>query len=136
MTLLTISTFCLSLLAAPATPPVAVSGQQDTKATPAAAAQERDVICGMSVDTAKAKADGRTSTYEGKTYYFCNDSCKKQFDAEPAKYAAQKTGQAQTGDGCGCCCCRNGGGMAGGAMAGAGTSGGMGGGMCGRRRMP
>ena len=24
--------------------------------------------------------------YEGKTYYFCADECKKRFDAEPAKH--------------------------------------------------
>ena len=24
--------------------------------------------------------------YEGKTYYFCSDGCKKKFDADPKKY--------------------------------------------------
>ena len=25
--------------------------------------------------------------YEGKTYYFCNESCARAFDQEPAEYA-------------------------------------------------
>ena len=44
---------------------------------------ERDVVCGMMVDPAKAAG---TSTYEGHTYYFCGKGCKARFDAEPAKY--------------------------------------------------
>ena len=27
------------------------------------------------------------STYKGKTYYFCCESCKPMFDKSPAKYA-------------------------------------------------
>jgi RNA polymerase sigma factor (sigma-70 family) len=45
---------------------------------------ERDVVCGMQVDPAKAAA---TSEYNGKTYYFCAKACKNKFDAEPQKYA-------------------------------------------------
>ena len=44
---------------------------------------ERDVVCGMQVDPAKAPAK---SEYNGKTYYFCAPSCKRKFDAEPEKY--------------------------------------------------
>jgi YHS domain-containing protein len=44
---------------------------------------ERDVICGMQVDRAKAAG---TSQYNGKTYYFCSKSCKAKFDANPAQY--------------------------------------------------
>jgi YHS domain-containing protein len=47
-------------------------------------AMERDVVCGMNVDPAKAAA---TSEYNGKTYYFCAQACKNKFDAEPQKYA-------------------------------------------------
>jgi len=44
----------------------------------------KDPICGMNVDekTAKLKSD-----YKGKTYYFCNQTCKTTFDKNPAKYA-------------------------------------------------
>jgi YHS domain-containing protein len=44
-----------------------------------------DPICGMEVDEAKARADGRTHTHEGKTSYFCSDSCKARFAEAPAK---------------------------------------------------
>ena len=35
---------------------------------------ERDVVCGMQVDPAKAAG---TSEYNGKTYYFCAKACKR-----------------------------------------------------------
>ena len=44
---------------------------------------ERDVVCGMQVDPAKAAA---TSDYKGKTYYFCAKICKTKFDANPQQY--------------------------------------------------
>ncbi len=44
---------------------------------------ERDVVCGMQVDPAKAAG---TSEYNGKTYYFCSKGCKIKFDANPAQY--------------------------------------------------
>jgi P-type Cu+ transporter len=44
---------------------------------------ERDVVCGMQVDPAKAAG---TSEYNGKTYYFCAKSCKAKFDANPTQY--------------------------------------------------
>ena len=44
---------------------------------------ERDVVCGMQVDPAKAAA---TSDYNGKTYYFCAKVCKTKFDAAPGAY--------------------------------------------------
>jgi Cu+-exporting ATPase len=46
-------------------------------------AMEKDVVCGMEVDPAKAAG---TSQYGGKTYYFCSTSCKTRFDANPAQY--------------------------------------------------
>lgn len=96
---------------------------QATQGTPAPA-QEVDPVCGMSVDAAKAKAAGRMSQHEGKTYYFCNDSCKKQFDADPTKFAAQAKSSEQTSEMNGCCrCCGGNGAMGGNA----------GGGMCCRR---
>lgn len=45
---------------------------------------ERDVICGMDVDPAKAAG---TSEYQGRTYYFCSKSCKTRFDANPGQHA-------------------------------------------------
>jgi YHS domain-containing protein len=44
----------------------------------------KDPICGMMVDEKTAQIK---SAYKGKTYYFCNQSCKTTFDKNPAKYA-------------------------------------------------
>src|SRR5262245_9359075 len=54
--------------------------------------RERDVVCGMMIDPAKAAG---TSEYDGKTYYFCGKGCKAKFDADPSKYV--KPGM-RTGD--------------------------------------
>ena len=45
---------------------------------------ERDVVCGMQVDPAKAAGK---SVHNGKTYYFCSKTCKDKFDANPKQYA-------------------------------------------------
>jgi len=39
-----------------------------------------DPICGMEVDRAKAKAAGRVSDRDGRTFYFCSDDCKRDFE--------------------------------------------------------
>ena len=52
-----------------------------------------DPVCRMEIDESEAKA---TSVYKGKTYYFCSESCKEQFDKKPEKYSEEK-------DGKGCC---------------------------------
>ena len=36
---------------------------------------------------ASVKAAAGSSTYGGKTYYFCCAGCKPMFDKDPAKYA-------------------------------------------------
>ena len=45
---------------------------------------EKDVVCGMQVDPAKAAG---TSQYNAKTYYLCSKGCKTKFDGSPAQYA-------------------------------------------------
>ena len=45
---------------------------------------EKDVVCGMQVDPAKAAGK---SEYNGKTYYFCSTMCKTRFDGNPQHYA-------------------------------------------------
>ena len=57
-----------------------------TEAVPAPV--EKDPVCGMSVDPARAKA---TFEHAGKTYFFCCTGCKEKFKADPAKYLAPKT---------------------------------------------
>ncbi len=44
---------------------------------------EKDVVCGMQVEPAKAAG---SSEYQGKTHYFCSLDCKKKFDANPDQY--------------------------------------------------
>jgi len=45
----------------------------------------RDVVCGMTIDPAKAAG---TSDYKGTTYYFCGKGCKIKFDADPERFLA------------------------------------------------
>jgi Cu(I)/Ag(I) efflux system membrane fusion protein len=49
----------------------------------------KDPVCGMYVDEEKAKMEGRTATYDGKTYYFCMAKCRDSFEKEPEKYVPQ-----------------------------------------------
>lgn len=45
-----------------------------------------DPICKMTVEVATAR---HASEFGGKTYYFCCQACKREFDEEPEKHAAQ-----------------------------------------------
>jgi YHS domain-containing protein len=47
----------------------------------------RDPVCGM---TLKPGEVAFKETYQGKTFNFCSDSCRKKFTADPGKYAATK----------------------------------------------
>ncbi len=42
-----------------------------------------DPVCKMTVEESSAAA---TSTYQGKTYHFCNPGCKASFDKNPEQY--------------------------------------------------
>jgi Cu+-exporting ATPase len=53
-----------------------------------APAMEKDPVCGMKVDPARARA---VHEHAGKTYYFCCAGCKEKFSAAPAKYLQSKT---------------------------------------------
>lgn len=53
----------------------------------------QDPVCGMTVDEKKAAAQ---SVYDGKTYYFCNKACQKEFEKNPTKYVKPSSGS--------CCC--------------------------------
>jgi P-type Cu+ transporter len=48
---------------------------------------ERDPVCGMMVDQARAAAQAE---HGGETYYFCCAGCAAKFRAEPAKYLSAK----------------------------------------------
>ena len=57
------------------------------QALPVISTEAKDPICGMMVDTAKAK---HKSQHQGQWFYFCCAGCKQKFEAEPARYAAAK----------------------------------------------
>jgi len=46
----------------------------------------KDLVCGMNVDEKTAKFK---SEHKGRTYYFCNPTCKTTFDKNPTKYAVK-----------------------------------------------
>src|SRR5208337_2544055 len=49
----------------------------------AAAKLEKDPVCGMSVDPARA---AMTAAHNGKTYYFCCQGCGEKFKVDPERY--------------------------------------------------
>jgi len=62
------------------------AGQAD-KATEGPGDMTLDPVCGMKVDPAKAAGK---SEYKGKTYYFCSDQCKREFDANTEAVLSRK----------------------------------------------
>jgi YHS domain-containing protein len=46
---------------------------------------ERDPVCGMMVDSETAKG---SLVEGGHTYYFCSDTCRSRFAANPAAFTA------------------------------------------------
>jgi YHS domain-containing protein len=44
-----------------------------------------DPVCGMRIESEEAAG---TMDYEGKTYYFCSQTCHDAFVADPSSYAA------------------------------------------------
>lgn len=47
----------------------------------------KDLVCGMEIDKDTANASYK---YKGKTYYFCNPSCKEEFVRNPKNYIFKK----------------------------------------------
>ena len=47
----------------------------------------KDPVCGMMVDEKRAVA---TAVYQGTTYYFCAQMCKRTFEQAPEKYVGKK----------------------------------------------
>lgn len=58
---------------------------QPLQPLPVIAAEDRDPICGMTVDLANARYK---SEYRGRQFAFCCAGCKQAFDKEPEKYLA------------------------------------------------
>jgi Cu+-exporting ATPase len=45
--------------------------------------QFRDPVCGMIIDSEDAAG---STTYESNQVYFCSDQCRRDFEADPARY--------------------------------------------------
>jgi YHS domain-containing protein len=45
-------------------------------------------VCGMTVDTAAARAKGLVTTHEGTEYVFCGKGCLLEFRDDPERYLA------------------------------------------------
>jgi YHS domain-containing protein len=43
-----------------------------------------DPVCGMQIDPADAAA---SAAHDSHVFHFCSEHCKRQFDAEPSRYA-------------------------------------------------
>jgi membrane fusion protein, copper/silver efflux system len=48
--------------------------------------QHKDPVCGMILDQKRANTIGETSDYEGQTFFFCSEECKRFFEKNPQKY--------------------------------------------------
>jgi len=47
----------------------------------------QDPVCGMNVDPDQAAGE---SEYQGETYYFCCQDCKRMFDEDPTMYVSEQ----------------------------------------------
>jgi Cu+-exporting ATPase len=54
----------------------------------------KDVVCGMEIDP---KESAGKSEYQGTTYYFCSEACKRDFEANPQKYLGRVQQAAAAG---------------------------------------
>jgi YHS domain-containing protein len=46
-----------------------------------------DPVCGMDVEPGKTKL---VSVYQGRSYWFCAETCRRAFEANPNKYLESK----------------------------------------------
>ena len=81
----------------PAAPGGAAAHQQQRHGSHACAhgakpTQERDPVCGMTVDP---HATAHRHQHGGRTYYFCSNGCRTKFAAEPAKYLGDAPAEAE-----------------------------------------
>jgi len=51
---------------------------------------EKDVVCGMTVNPNKSLK----VNYKERTYYFCSDACKKEFESDPQKFTGSSVGHS------------------------------------------
>jgi YHS domain-containing protein len=49
-------------------------------------ALRKDPVCGLEVSAKKASKENRATHYNGRTYYFCSEECKRQFEKNPSRF--------------------------------------------------
>lgn len=52
----------------------------------------KDPVCNMEIDPRESLGK---SEYRGVTYYFCSETCKRDFDADPQKYLGAEAPAAE-----------------------------------------
>jgi hypothetical protein len=57
----------------------------------------KDLVCGMPTWENKARKEGFSSEYEGKTYFFCSRQCKENFDKNPSRFTAREEARKAAG---------------------------------------
>jgi YHS domain-containing protein len=65
--------------------PVPYGKPSDTEGKPVERAQVKDPVCGMMIDSDKAK----DHTYQDVKYYFCSQACHDAFEKNPETYVAR-----------------------------------------------
>jgi YHS domain-containing protein len=60
--------------------------------------RSKDPICGMEVDEAAARSEGRTGEFNGRTYFFCSPRCKEAFEKDPSSSLKDRGGRAAPGE--------------------------------------
>lgn len=60
----------------------------------------KDVVCGMTVDRAKAAA---SAEHAGTRYHFCSEHCRDKFLASPETYVKSESEGGSEGEPHGCC---------------------------------
>lgn len=55
-----------------------------------------DPVCGMSIESEKAAA---RADFAGRTYYFCSERCRKQFQSKPQQYVRAEKNPGEQGSG-------------------------------------
>lgn len=53
---------------------------------------ERDPVCGMAL---KPGSSSQSVVHQGKTYYFCSQTCRDKFEANPQQYTADGSGHKE-----------------------------------------
>lgn len=71
----------------PSAQPVAESTSNTKHRGAPAESELRDPVCGMTLKPAQIAFQ---ENYQGRTYSFCSETCRRKFLADPAKYAGKK----------------------------------------------